>query len=158
MSTEPYSSLTLQERADAWISRTFPKLSGRGHRIVLQLTRGRVANSKRGIPIGLLATTGAKSGKRRVVPLMYYPDGERYLVVAANAGFDRHPAWFHNLMAQPDATFILGRDEHQVCARVVEGNERDELWPRMIPHNPLWAAFQTRTSRVTPLVALEPRT
>lgn len=158
MSTQTQLHFTRQERVDAWVSRTFPKLSGRGHRMVLQVTRGRIANTKRGIPIGLLATIGARSGKRRVVPLMYYPDGDRYLVVAANAGLDRHPAWFHNLLARPDATFGVGSDEHEVRARVVEGAERSDLWPRMIAHNPLWAAFQARTSRLTPVVALEPRT
>lgn len=157
MSTGTSRQFTVQERVDAWISRAFPKLSGRGHRLVLQATRGRIANAKRGIPIGLLATVGAKSGKRRVVPLMYFPDDDRFLVVAANAGLDRHPAWFHNLLARPDVTFTVGRNEQEVLARVVEGVERDELWPRMVSHNPLWAAFQARTTRVTPVVALEPR-
>lgn len=157
MSTQVNPPLTRQERMDAWMSRTFPKLTGRGHRLVLQVTHGRVANAKRGIPIGLLATVGAKSGKRRVVPLMYYPDGQRFLVVAANAGLDQHPAWFHNLMAGPDVTFIVGAAETEVHGRVVDGAEREDLWPKMIRHNPLWAAFQARTSRVTPVVALEPR-
>lgn len=149
--------LTGQERLDLRISRAFPRLVGRVHRPILRLGRGRVAASKRGIPIGLLTTTGAKTGKHRAVPLMYYQDDDRYLVVASNGGLDRHPAWFHNLQAHREATFSVHGESRPVRARVVSATERDGLWPMLVRHNPLWAGFQQLTSRQTPVVALEPR-
>ena len=150
-------ALTRQERWDLRLNRAFPRLTGRGHRLVLRLGRGRVASSHRGVPVGLLTTTGARTGKRREVPLMYLPDAGRFVVVAANSGLHRHPSWFHNLVAHPDATFTVRGRAHPVHARVVTGAERDELWRRMVPHNPLWAAFQELTERQTPVVSLDPR-
>jgi deazaflavin-dependent oxidoreductase (nitroreductase family) len=153
----PDIQLTRAERWDLKLNRALPRATARGHRWVLRLAHGRVASSKRGIPVGLLTTTGARTGRRREVPLMYLPDDGRYVVVASNSGQDRHPGWFHNLQADPNATFTVRGHVRNVRARVVTGEERAELWPRMVPHNPLWAAFQDLTDRETPVVSLDPR-
>lgn len=148
--------LTRQERFDFELNRWMPRLASRSHRLVLRLGRGKIATSTRGIPIGVLTTTGARTGKARSVPLMYLPDGPRFVVVAANAGQDRHPAWFTNLLAHPDAMLNTAGDLHAVRARIVDDDERAVLWPRLVAHNPLYAAFQALTERHTPVVVLEP--
>lgn len=157
MTTLQSPKLTRQERIDIFINRALPRLTARGHRFVLGLTRGRIGSRKRGIPVGLLTTIGARSGKPRTVPLMYLRDEDRYLVVGANSGQDRHPAWFHNLRTHPNAVFCVGGHRHQVHATVITGTERAIVWPRLVRHNPLWAGFQEYTERESPVVALEPQ-
>ena len=149
------SSLTRSERFDLRLSRAFPKFLGRMNRVLIRLSRGRLGSSKRGIPIGLLTTRGRRSGRPITVPLMYLDDGERYLVVAANSGRDRPPDWFLNLTAHSEASFEPSGTPRAVRARVVEHDERARLWPRLIRHNPLWAAFQSCTDRETAVVSLD---
>ncbi len=111
-----------------------------------------------GQPVGLLGTTGARSGQPRETPLLYVDDGARVIVVASNVGKPHHPAWFHNLRAHPEVTF-LRRGGHQgsYLARVAEGSERAELWKRV---NDLYAGYETyqhRTDgREIPVVVLDP--
>ena len=149
-------SLTRSERFDLRLSRALPKFLGRMNRLLIRLSRGRLGSSKRGIPIGLLTTRGRRSGRATEVPLMYFDDGGRYLVVAANSGRDRPPQWFLNLKADQAATFDPDRSPRAVRARVVEGDERARLWPRLLRHNPLWGAFQSCTDRETAIVSLDP--
>lgn len=149
-------SLTRQERFDLRLSRAFPKFLGRMNRLLIRLSRGRLGSSKRGIPIGLLTTRGRRSGRATTVPLMYLDDGERYLVVAANSGRDRPPQWFLNLKAHSAATFERNGTRRPVRARIVDEDERARLWPRLVRHNPLWAAFQSCTDRETAVVSLDP--
>ena len=148
--------LTRQEQFDLRLSRRLPKFLGRANRLVIRLSRGRFGSSKRGIPIGLLTTRGRRSGRPSTVPLMYLDDGGRYLVVAANSGLDRPPDWFLNLKANREARFQPDGRRRAVCARIVEGEERSQLWPRLVRHNPLWGAFQSYTQRETAVVSLEP--
>jgi len=148
--------LTRQEQFDLRLSRSLPKLLGRANRLLIRLSRGRFGSSKRGVPIGLLTTRGRRSGRPTTVPLMYLDDGERYLVVAANSGHDRPPHWFLNLEASREATFEPEGRRCAVRARIVEGEERHRLWPRLVRHNPLWGAFQSCTQRETAVVSLEP--
>jgi deazaflavin-dependent oxidoreductase (nitroreductase family) len=149
-------TLSRQERFDLWFSRALPKLSSRANQLLIRATHGRLGTRKRGIPIGLLTTTGRRSGKIRTVPLMYLEDGRRYLVVAANAGFTEPPAWLLNLTAQPVATFEPAPGGPlQVRARVIDADERASVWPRLVQHNPLWGAFQEHTERQAAVVALE---
>lgn len=150
--------LTRQERVDLWISRRLPRLSAVLHREVVRRSGGRMATSKRGIPIGLLTTTGRQSGLPRTVPLMFLADGDAALVVAANSGRDRPPAWLVNLGSCPEAVFRRpGEPEMPVRARVLDPGERARLWPRLVEHNPLWGVFDSDTDRVLEVVALEPR-
>ena len=69
----------------------------------------------------LLTTTGARSGQRRVSPMMYVPDGDRLLVIASNIGAPKHPDWYHNLVAHPGVTVEVGSETYDATALVTEG-------------------------------------
>src|SRR3954447_668708 len=86
---------------------------------------GRVGGPFEGAPMLLLHTRGARSGEPRVHPMMYLLDGDRYLVFASKAGADTNPAWYHNLLAHPDATIEVGGGEIAVHATELQGAERD---------------------------------
>lgn len=115
---------------------------------------GRVGGMFEGAPLVLLTTTGARSGNPVTSPMMYLPDGERVIVIASNAGADRHPAWYHNLLANPEATAEIGTETFTVKAEVIEGEERDRLYARMVEQAPGFAEYEARTSRRIPVVAL----
>jgi F420H(2)-dependent quinone reductase len=126
-------------------------------RRLLRLTNGRVGTFF-GQPVGLLGTVGAKSGQPRETPLLYLDDGERVILVASKAGAARHPAWLHNLRANPEVSFLRrGGHKGAYVAREAEGAERDELWARV---NDLYAGYDTyqerAKSRTIPVVVLDP--
>jgi F420H(2)-dependent quinone reductase len=106
----------------------------------------------------LLDHVGAKSGARRTSPLLYFDDGENAVIVASKGGYPKHPAWFHNLLANPDTTAQIGRERRPVHARVATPEERERLWPKVVAGYPTYADYQTRSKgREIPLVILEPR-
>ncbi|WP_188192542.1 nitroreductase family deazaflavin-dependent oxidoreductase [Nonomuraea sp. SYSU D8015] len=115
---------------------------------------GRVGGMFEGAPLVLLTTTGAKSGRQVTTPVMYLADGERYVVIASNAGADNHPAWYHNLRATPQATVEVGTEKFTAKAEFVEDGERDRLYARMVEQAPGFAEYEARTSRRIPVVAL----
>ncbi|UBU12324.1 nitroreductase family deazaflavin-dependent oxidoreductase [Nonomuraea gerenzanensis] len=115
---------------------------------------GRVGGMFEGSPLVLLTTTGARSGRSVTTPVMYLADGERYVVIASNAGADHHPAWYHNLRATPEATVELGTERFEAKAVFVEGAERDELYARMVAQAPGFAEYEAKTTRRIPVVAL----
>jgi deazaflavin-dependent oxidoreductase (nitroreductase family) len=105
----------------------------------------------------LLDHVGARSGRRRTTPLVYMPDGRELVVVAAKGGHPRHPAWLHNLRANPDTEVQIGSARTKVRAREADAEECRRLWPMAIEHNPLWGNYQRRTDRRVPIVILQPR-
>ncbi len=120
-------------------------------------TNGRAMSALRGMPILLLTTVGRKSGKRRTSPLMYIRDGERYVITASNNGKDRLPAWFHNLRASQQVQIEVPGKRLDVFATVATQVERDRLWPQLVSKAPFFDGYQTKSSRVIPMVLLEPR-
>jgi deazaflavin-dependent oxidoreductase (nitroreductase family) len=105
----------------------------------------------------VLATTGRRSGQPRRATLYAFPDGDALVVVGSLGGAARHPAWVHNLRAQPRATVRRGRTDEAVAAReVTEPRERQRLWALVTGAFPLYAAYQRRTKRLIPLFVLEP--
>ncbi|MGA4994051.1 nitroreductase family deazaflavin-dependent oxidoreductase [Nonomuraea bangladeshensis] len=117
---------------------------------------GRVGGMFEGSPLLLLTTTGARSGRQVTTPVMYLPDDERYVIIASNAGADTHPAWYHNLRAHPVATVEVGTETFQAKAVPVEGEERDQLYARMVAVAPQFADYERKTSRRIPVLALNP--
>jgi deazaflavin-dependent oxidoreductase (nitroreductase family) len=125
---------------------------------MFRATGGRLGGRFGRAPILLLHHVGRKSGEHRVAPLLYLPDGDRFVVVASKGGVDRNPAWFHNLMANPDTEVEVPRQGRlAVRARKATDAERAELWPRLLEIYPTYAAYQRRTERQIPLVILERR-
>ena len=128
------------------------------HRWAYQNTGGRLGSRMNGMPVLLLTTTGRRTGRRRTTPLQYLRDGEKYVVVASNAGEPRHPAWFFNLKADPEASIQVGRTQTGVSAREVTGEERDRIWSRIIEADRSYSEYQERATRQIPVVTLEPTT
>ena len=105
----------------------------------------------------LLDHVGAKSGTRRTSPLIYIPDGRDLVLVASKGGFGKHPAWLHNLRANPDTTVQVGAQKRAVRAREATSDERRRLWPMAVAAYADYETYQRRTDREIPVVVLEPR-
>jgi F420H(2)-dependent quinone reductase len=103
-----------------------------------------------------LQTVGRRSGEPRMTLLNYLIDDERVIVVASNAGATRHPAWWLNLLARPDARIVIDGRERAVIAREVRGDDRDRLWRRIVAWNAAYAGYEARSGRLIPVVALDP--
>lgn len=117
---------------------------------------GRVGGPFEGGRLLLLTTTGARSGARHTTPLGYLPNGDgRVLVIASAGGAPRHPAWYHNLLADPRVTVEAGVFTYEARAVVLEGDERDRAFARAAEADPGWSEYQAKTDRVLPVVALE---
>ena len=114
---------------------------------------GQVA-SFAGTPLLLLTHTGARTGTRHTSPLAYLPDRDRFVVFAANGGRPTNPAWYHNLVAHPEAEVEVGRESFPVVATLLDGDERERVWAAQVAAAPLFADLQARTSRTIPVVAL----
>lgn len=133
------------------------------HTFVYRATGGRIGPHIPGVGFGsgrilLVDHVGAKSGKKRTSPLLYFADGDNVVVVASKGGFPKHPAWFHNLMANPDTEVQIGREHRKVHARVATSEERKRLWPIAVKMYPGYEDYQARSKgREIPLVVLEPR-
>jgi deazaflavin-dependent oxidoreductase (nitroreductase family) len=129
-----------------------------GHTLVYRATGGLVGHHFPGGPKNLLLDhVGARSGTKRTTPLTYLQDGADVVVVASKGGYPKNPAWFHNLVANPDTTVQIGREHRAVHARVANPDERARLWPKVIEMYSGYAGYQERTEREIPLVILEPR-
>ena len=129
-----------------------------GHTVVYRLTGGLIGHRVPGAPPSLLLDhVGAKSGTKRTAPLAYLKDGNDYVLVASKGGHPRNPAWFHNLVANPDVTIQVGTSRKKVHARVASAQERKRLWPKVVDNYGGFEGYQQRTEREIPLVILEPR-
>jgi F420H(2)-dependent quinone reductase len=130
------------------------------HTFLYQRTGGRLGHTIPGVPgrMLLLDHVGAKSGTKRTSPLLYFRDGDNVVIVASKGGFPKHPAWFHNLLANPDTTVQIGSEKRRVYARVADPEERERLWPMAVKTYRGYAEYQARSKgREIPLVILEPR-
>ncbi len=117
---------------------------------------GRVGGPFEGANMVLLHTTGARSGQERVNPLVYRPVGDALAIFASAAGADHHPAWFHNLKANPHVTVEVGTDTLPATAREVTGDERSEIWEAQKADAPGFAEYEAKTDRQIPVVLLTP--
>ena len=118
---------------------------------------GQVGGYHASMQLLLLTTTGARTGQRRAVPLTYVPDGDRYIVTAGNAGSDRHPAWYYNLLANPDATVEVGSEAFSAVVVIADEPERGALYERFAAVYPVADDYQAQTARQIPVVILTRR-
>ena len=116
---------------------------------------GRVGGPFAGAPMILIHHIGAKSGTERVTPLVQFPEGDgRTIIVGSAAGAPTHPAWYHNLKANPKIVVEVGTEEYQVVAEEVTGAERDALWERVVSEAPGFRDYEEKTDRTIPLLRL----
>lgn len=115
---------------------------------------GQVGGYFQGAPMILIHHIGARTGAERVNPLVYLPDGDDMVIVATKGGAPTNPDWYHNLKAHPHITVEVGTATFPVEATEVTGNERDELWRRLVEVRPGFAAYETKTSRIFPMFRL----
>jgi F420H(2)-dependent quinone reductase len=130
------------------------------HTIIYRASGGRIGHRIPGIegPMLLLDHVGARTATKRTSPLLYIPDGENVVIVASKGGFPKHPAWFHNLRANPETTVQIGTERRRVRARVATPEERPRLWRKATELYGAYDDYQARSrGREIPLVVLEPR-
>ncbi|MFN3007924.1 MULTISPECIES: nitroreductase family deazaflavin-dependent oxidoreductase [Mycolicibacterium] len=107
-------------------------------------------------PIVLFTTTGAKSGKKRYVPLMRVEENGRYAMVASKGGDPQHPSWYFNVKANPTVTVQDGdKVAKDLTARELEGDEREHWWKLAVEAYPPYAEYQTKTDRLIPVFVVE---
>ena len=130
------------------------------HTFLYRRTGGRLGHTIPGVggKMLLLDHVGAKSGTERTSPLLYVRDGNDVVVVASKGGYPKHPAWYHNLMANPDTKVQIKSEHRDVHARVATPEEHERLWPVALKQYHGYADYQARSKgREIPLVILEPR-
>jgi deazaflavin-dependent oxidoreductase (nitroreductase family) len=124
---------------------------------ILRLTNGRFspAGFFTGLPITLLTTTGAKSGQPRTIPIVAIPYRHEIVLIASNWGGSRHPAWYYNLRAHPQATLLRHGRQITYTARQTNDAEREPYWQAAVAIYPGYADYQRRTAgRQIPIMVL----
>jgi deazaflavin-dependent oxidoreductase (nitroreductase family) len=128
------------------------------HRALLKVSGWRLFTRYGRLTVIELRTTGRRSGRLRTVVLsapVYEED--RVVLVGSRGGDDRHPDWYLNLLADPDVEVRIGPVTRPMTARVARGDERDELWNRVVSAYRGYGRYQRMTSREIPIVVCEPR-
>jgi deazaflavin-dependent oxidoreductase (nitroreductase family) len=160
----------IMQRQENWLRRTITQIASTRaggwiilkvltpiDRVLLRVSGGRIATTALMLPSLVLISTGAKSGQPRETPLIYLPDGERIVLMASNVGMPHHPAWYHNLRANPVAQVAVGGRTMSYRAREAAGAEREQLWRRAVALYPGYAVYQGRAEgRTIPVLVLEP--
>ncbi|MBC8506676.1 MAG: nitroreductase family deazaflavin-dependent oxidoreductase [Anaerolineales bacterium] len=115
---------------------------------------GKVGGHFENMSLLLLHTTGAKSGKPRINPVVYLEDGNNLVIIASKGGASMHPAWYHNLVANPEVSVEVGIDKFKVQATAIEEPERSKLYSKMSVKYPFFDEYRQKTDRVIPVVTL----
>ncbi len=136
--------------------RTVGRIGEALHRGLYRASGGRLGGAVRGVPVALLTTRGRRSGRAYTWPVCYLPEGEGVLLVASAGGNPRHPAWYHNLRADPRVTLQVGDRPRAMVAEVQTGADRARHWARIVREHPLFADYQRKVSREIPVVLLRP--
>ncbi|MET0434634.1 MAG: nitroreductase family deazaflavin-dependent oxidoreductase [Cellulomonas sp.] len=123
---------------------------------LIESSGGTRGTTMRGMPVVVVTMLGAKSGKVRKIPVMRVEHDGAYAVVASLGGAPKHPVWYHNLLAHPLVELQDGPAKADYTVREVTGAERELWWARAVEAYPDYADYQTRTSRVIPVLVLEP--
>jgi deazaflavin-dependent oxidoreductase (nitroreductase family) len=131
-------------------------LVGDDHIRAYRESNGEVGYLWNGVPTLLLTTTGRTSGQPRTSALIFGSDGEDRLVIASYGGAPQHPAWYLNLLAEPQAEIQVKAEHLPVVGRTAGLEEKPRLWQIMCDQWPNYDVYQTRTDREIPLVILSP--
>ncbi|MEV4542805.1 nitroreductase family deazaflavin-dependent oxidoreductase [Micromonospora echinaurantiaca] len=134
----------IHDSPDAWVAEHIRRYVATG------------GNARPGMDDLLLTTRGRRSGLLRRTALVFVRDGDRYVVTGSNAGRDRNPAWYLNLVADPRVTVQVGTDTFAGIARTVAGPEKHRLWRRFVAAVPAYERYRESTDRDIPVVVIEP--
>ncbi|HET9658129.1 MAG TPA: nitroreductase family deazaflavin-dependent oxidoreductase [Kineosporiaceae bacterium] len=142
-------------------ARPFPWLTprtllARVHTRIYRWSGGRVGSRFGSLEQILLTTVGRRTGQPRTTPLAAIPEGDALVLVASNWGQGHHPAWLHNLVAQPEVVVQRGPRSQPMQARVADDQERERLWPLVVRANPGFEDYARTAGRTIPVVICEP--
>jgi deazaflavin-dependent oxidoreductase (nitroreductase family) len=130
-------------------------LRGDEHVRLYQETNGEKGYIWNGAPILLLTTRGRKSGKSRTIPIIFTRYGESYVIIASKGGSPTHPRWYLNVVEDPRVRVQVKADKFGAIARTAESPERERIWAEAVQTWPRYDEYQSRTSRLIPVVVLE---
>lgn len=146
---------------DSEFARSFMKVMARANVWVFKHSGGRVAGNVPGqghpVPICVLSHTGRRTGQRRETPLVCLLDGDRVVVVASQGGRPHDPAWYLNVVANPEVEVLTRAGSRRMRARTADPDEKSVLWPRLVELYPDYANYQSWCPRDIPVVVLDPR-
>jgi len=131
-------------------------LLGEDHIRAYRETDGEVGYIWNGVPTLLLTVTGRRTGRKLTSPLIFGRDGDDYLVVASYGGAPKHPLWYRNLEANPNAEIQVKAQRIAVTARTASATEKPRLWKILVDRWPNYDVYQSRTDRDIPVVVLSP--
>ena len=143
-----------------WVDGNWPLLTRmmKGHARVYRATRGLIGHRVPGVPeMLLLDHVGAKSATKRTTPLVFARDGENIVLIASKGGHPKNPAWYYNLLANPDTTIQIGSKVIPVHVGVAPEEEYDRLWKLAVDVYRGYEGYRRRTERKIPLLVLSPR-
>jgi deazaflavin-dependent oxidoreductase (nitroreductase family) len=143
-------------RRPSKLSAALQNLVIRIHSVLYRSSSGRIGGRIANSPVLLLTTTGRRSGKQRTVPLLFLLDERNVVLVASNGGTVKHPTWWLNLQAAPQAWIQIRGVRRRVKAERASAAEKQRLWPRLIAMYPGYKRYQELTDRDIPVVILHP--
>ncbi|HEY3695370.1 nitroreductase family deazaflavin-dependent oxidoreductase [Phenylobacterium sp.] len=130
-------------------------LVGEKHLRLYLETNGEQGYLWNGVPILVLTTKGRKSGEQRQIPIIFSRDGDNYFIIASKGGAPTHPAWYLNLVADPQVQVQVKGERLEAVARTAASPERERLWAIALKDWPSYDVYQSRTTRQIPVVVLE---
>lgn len=148
---------TTQQPRPSTMTIAFRRLFMKAHIVFYRLTGGILGGNLGGRSMLLITTVGRKSGQERITPIFYFPDDERFILVASNWGSHQHPQWWLNLQAHPQATVQVGRHTMTITATQADPEERKRLWSYVTSKYSEFENYQKGTTREIPIVILTPQ-
>ena len=130
-------------------------LLGEEHVRVYRETNGERGYIWNGAPILLLTTTGRQSGEARTIPIIFSRYGDSYVIMGSRGGSPTHPAWYLNILANPQVELQVKADKFAAVARTAESPEREAIWKEALKVWPRYEDYQSRTTRQIPVVVIE---
>ena len=145
------------ERLNAPSTTTIIKWMSRAQTWLFKTTGGRLGDKfLHGAEVGILTTTGRKTGEKRESPLLFLQEGRRIVIVASQSGRATNPMWYLNLKADPTVSFQTKHETLNLVARDATPAERDEYWPKLDAMYPDFVHYRSYTDREIPIVICEP--
>jgi len=149
-------SKTAQNQKDNAFEKAMKKLLVSFHRGLFQLSGGRLGTATSDREFLLLTTRGRVSGQERTIPIFFFRDRRRSIIIASNWGSQQHPQWWLNLQADPHARVQIGKQNIEVVASQADGEERARLWTEVTRRHKEFLTYQQGTTRTIPVVILTP--